>query len=200
MKTYLEGLDKMEFEQEIKEEFVEMLKSVAMYGGFYVGRYETGNINQNKPVVSKENNNISNVNWYKMYLRCRNLRGMNPVHSGLIWGIQWDEILLWLIKSGEKTEEEIYNAYDWGNFSYGKQSSGYSETWKANNIYDFAGNVFERTMDASEGAIGTLRGGCYNGNYIQYGVSARTIYPFSSPTWPYTSDVRVGCRAILYIV
>ena len=30
-----------------------MVASVEKYGGFYIGRYETGNINQETPVVQK---------------------------------------------------------------------------------------------------------------------------------------------------
>ena len=42
----------------------------------------------------------------------------------------------------------------WGNFGShyagGKASTGSSESWKAANIYDLAGNVWEMTMEAAK--------------------------------------------------
>ena len=47
-----------------------MIESVDTYGGFYIGRYETGNLAESpntKPVVVKGNSSICNVNWYYQY-------------------------------------------------------------------------------------------------------------------------------------
>ena len=149
LKKYLEGMSRSQFLQEMREELYKMLESVKTYEGFYIGRYETGNINQKVPVVKKGNSTISSVNWYVTYKRCKNLKGNNKaVQTGLIWRNQWDETLKWLINSGEKIYAEVgSDSSSWANYSDTKRPTGYSETWKANNIYDLAGNVADGTME-----------------------------------------------------
>ena len=77
----------------------------------------------------------------------------------MIWGIQWDLACDFISKKGE--QKSITNSTTWGNYpdstgnaavmdgetkKYGsKQVTGYSEYWKANNIYDLAGNCYEWT-------------------------------------------------------
>ena len=128
LKQYLEGISRNEFLQEMREEFYEMLTSVATYGGFYIGRYETGNTQKSNLRVVKgftgttssgnANNRINFINWYNAYKRSKQMRGTSPVHTNLIWGIQWDETLKWLIDSGEKTYAEVVSdSASWGNYS-----------------------------------------------------------------------------------
>ena len=66
-----------EFLNQLEKEFNNMVASVEKYGGFYIGRYETGNINQDMPVIRKGNTNISSQTWYNMSKRCKNIRGEN---------------------------------------------------------------------------------------------------------------------------
>ena len=52
------GLDvksKHEFLIEMQKDFNNMIESVEKYGGFYIGRYETGDLNQDVAVVQKGN-------------------------------------------------------------------------------------------------------------------------------------------------
>lgn len=87
----------------------------------------------------------------------------------LIYAIEWDTMLNWLkdnatissATSGETKTMELTdiqtNSSSWGNYtnstgnaannSGSKQTTGYSEYWKANNIYDLAGNVREWTQE-----------------------------------------------------
>ena len=178
LKQYLEGINRNEFLQEMREEFYEMLTSVKTYGGFYIGRYEIGNLSKNNVKVVKgqtgttsssntSSNNINWINWYQAYKKCRNLRGTNPVYTGLIWGIQWDETLKWIIDSGERNNVEVGSkSTEWGNYrdsivsgAGSLRSTGYSESWKANNIYDLAGNVSEWTMETDSTLYRYYRGG-----------------------------------------
>ena len=93
------------FLMQMEKEFRGMIESVEKYGGFYIGRYETGNLNKNKVVVQKENTNISGQTWYDMYDKCRYLQGANKnVATGLIWKCQFDRTLMWLIESGNKSK------------------------------------------------------------------------------------------------
>ena len=170
-----------EFLNQLEKEFNNMIVSVEKYGGFYIGRYETGNINQETPVVQKGNTNISSQTWYNMYKRCKNIKGDNTnVETGMIWGNQWDRTLMWLIETGSKTKEQIADdSTSWGNYSnatfeYVNSSgstvtknensdteipTGNTEYTKANNIYDLAGNVYEWTMEAVGTSNRDLRGG-----------------------------------------
>ena len=56
-----------ELQMQIELEFNRMIASVEKYGGFYIGRYETGNVSQDTPVVRKGNTDINYVTWYNMY-------------------------------------------------------------------------------------------------------------------------------------
>ena len=204
-----------EFLNQLEKEFNNMVASVEKYGGFYIGRYETGNINQDTPVIQKGNTNISSQTWYNMYKRCKNIKGANTnVETGMIWGNQWDRTLMWLIETGSKTKEQIADdSTSWGNyynatFEYVNSSgstatknegsstripTGSAEYTKANNIYDLAGNVRDWTMEAYSTNYRVYRGGyCSN-----YGVS----YPADGRDYGYptNSNYYYGCRSALYI-
>ncbi len=204
-----------EFLNQLEKEFNNMVASVEKYGGFYIGRYETGNINQDTPVIQKGNTNISSQTWYNMYKRCKNIKGANTnVETGMIWGNQWDRTLMWLIETGSKTKEQIADdSTSWGNyynatFEYVNSSgstatknegsstripTGSAEYTKANNIYDLAGNVRDWTMEAYSTYNRVYRGGNYNG-YGDYLPAAYRNY--SNPT---RSNYGYGCRSALYI-
>ena len=204
-----------EFLNQLEKEFNNMIVSVEKYGGFYIGRYETGNINQETPVVQKGNTNISRQTWYNMYKRCKNIRGDNTnVVTGMIWGNQWDRTLMWLIETGSKTKEQIADdSTSWGNynnatFEYVNSSgstvtknensgtkipTGNTEYTKANNIYDLAGNVYDWTMEAISTYYRVYRGGYYSYGGDYYPADYRDFY------YPTSSDVSYGCRSALYI-
>ena len=159
-----------------------MIESVEKYGGYYIGRYETGDLNKEQAVVVKGNTNIASQTWYTMYKKCKELEESNTVRTGMIWGNQFDRTLMWLIESGNKTKEEVIkDSKTWGNYSnatfeYTNSSgstvtknenssiripSGSSEYTKANNIYDIAGNAWDRTMEAYSADNRVFRGGYY---------------------------------------
>ena len=203
-----------EFLNQLEKEFNNMIVSVEKYGGFYIGRYETGNINQETPVVQKGNTNISSQTWYNMYKRCKNIKGDNTnVETGMIWGNQWDRTLMWLIETGSKTKEQIADdSTSWGNynnatFEYVNSSgstvtknensgtkipTGNTEYTKANNIYDLAGNVYDWTMEAVSTYSRVCRGGDYN-------LNGGSPADFRTNDIPTNSDYVYGCRSALYI-
>ena len=166
------------FKQQLQSEFNEIVTSVNTYGGFYIGRYETGNLIATvgaEPVVVKGNNSISNVNWYYMYRNIKELATNNNVKSTMIWGSLWDRTLIWLTETNTsssgingKSYAEIVNSNNWGNYNAAsggtstKQPAGSSEAWQANNIYDMAGNVYDWTIEANNIYYRVLRGGYYD--------------------------------------
>ena len=204
---------KHEFLIQLEQEFNSMINSVEKYGGFYIGRYETGNLAKDNAVVKKENASISNQNWYTMYRKCKELKNENVnIETGMIWGNQWDRTLMWLIESGNKTKEEICkDSNNWGNylnssFEYINSSgniiiknqndeelipTGSTEYTKANNIYDLAGNVYDWTIEAIDDHSRIRRGGVY----YSTNESAKTRGNFV----PTNAIYHNGCRAMLYI-
>ena len=170
-----------EFLIQLEQQFNSMIESVEKYGGFYIGRYETGDLNKSVAVIKKYGTNLGSQPWHVMYKKCKNLKGINNnVETGMIWGSQWDRTLIWLVKSGNKTIEEISeDSINWGNyknstFNYKNSSgklvtknagsgaiipTGSSEYTKANNIYDLAGNVREWSIETYWSGR-TSRGGC----------------------------------------
>ena len=206
-----------EFLVQLEQEFSDMIESVEKYAGFYIGRYETGDLNKEKVVVKKGNVNISNRNWYLSYIKCKDLSNANNnVRTGMIWGCQWDRILKWLIESGNKTKEEVsVDSTSWGNYknaefkyinnngaSIEKESgtnviipTGSTEYSRSNNIYDLAGNVKEWSMGAVNGQTRMLNGGSYGFNGDQYTASILDKY---YPNLSY-SDYRLSCNVIYKI-
>lgn len=204
-----------ELSNQLEKEFNKMVESVEKYGGFYIGRYETGDLSKETPVVRKGNTDINYETWYNMYKRCKNLKGKNTnIETGMIWGNEWDRTLMWLIESGSKTKEEITDdSTSWGNyynatFEYENSSGGTStkkensntriptgsaERNKANNIYDLAGNVYDWTMEANSTNYRVLRGGYYSSSGTSYPADYRYYY------YPSFSYGDVGCRSALYI-
>ena len=187
VKTILGLANSDALKTQLQEEFNEMIASVDTYGGFYIGRYETGNLASNtntKPVVVKGNEDISNVNWYYMYQNSKKVAANNNVVSTMIWGSMWDRALIWLTETGEKTYKEIENSATWGNHSNSKgaaatnsgskQPTGTNEAWKANNIYDLAGNVYDWTIEASNAYGRVNRGGDCNHSGSIYASSFRS--------------------------
>ncbi len=163
------------------DEYKAMIESVSKYGGFYIGRYELSEAG-----VQKDKATLTNTNWYNLYKKCTELQASDKVKTQMIWGCQWDVTMNWLISSGAKTSNEVNkDSSSWGNYSdskenakvtvteedgtttnkYGrKQNTGYSEYWKANNIYDLAGNCFEWTQEANYTGNRASRGGYYDNN------------------------------------
>ena len=136
-------------------DYANMISSIKKYGGFYIGRYELSNEG-----VQKEKATLTNKNWYELYKKCMTLNASGKVETKMIWGIQWDLVCDFISKKGE--QKSITNSTTWGNYSnssgnaavmdgetkkYGsKQVTGFSEYWKANNIYDLAGNCNEWSL------------------------------------------------------
>ena len=204
-----------EFLIQLEQEFNSMVESVKKYGGFYIGRYETGDLSKDKAVVTKGNIDIKNETWYTMYRKCKNLNNGNiNVATGIIWGNQWDRTLIWLVESGNRSREDICeNSTGWGNFrnssfeyinSNGNTSiknensnmmipTGSTEYTNANNIYDLAGNVSEWTMENSYTYIRIGRGGYSGGNDV---LSLRyELYPDTA-----NASRRLPCDVIYKII
>ena len=163
-------------------DYANMITSIQKYGGFYIGRYELSNEG-----VQKGKKTLIYTNWYNLYQKCTTLNASDKVESKMIWGIQWDLACDFISKKGE--QKSIKDSTKWGNYNnstgnaavmdgetkkYGsKQATGYSEYWKANNIYDLAGNCDECTQEANGTSYRAGRGGYYLLDGSSYPASSR---------------------------
>ena len=178
-------------------EYNEIYESIKKYDGFYIGRYEiTGNIDE--PTVQKNQTVINYQNWFELKKACTNIVQSKYAQSTMIYGNQWDEVMRWLKQTKFKGEEEKVDkdSSSWGNFNTGNypKISGFSEEWKANNIYDLAGNCNEWTQEANGSFYRIARGGHCNGDGYTDSVSSR-----SNAYIPYNPYNTISSRPIIYV-
>lgn len=102
------GLGQTRYEmlaQELEQKYLEIIESIKKYGGFYIGRYETGGLSSTA-VINKMNTDIGSQNWYTMYKKCLALKGNNNnITTMMITGSLWDETLDWIVSSGATNSE-----------------------------------------------------------------------------------------------
>ena len=186
------------FKAQLETEFNNMIASVEKYGGFYIGRYETGNLSQEKVCVVKNNSDIGSQTWYKIYKKAKGIAVNGNVTSSMIWGSQWDATLRWMYNSGnEEKKEYTYDSTGKGNYKGTNGNipiaTGSIDAYAVNNIYDMAGNVFDWTIEAYNTYSRVTRGGFYNFDRADYPVSRR--YYNSVPTL----SGNYGFRVALYM-
>ena len=168
-----------------KNEYETMIKSIEKYGGFYIGRYELSGTVDNP--TEKTGATITSKTWYELYNACKKIGSKSDgsdkegIATRMIWGCQWDATCDFIATKGE--QKSIKDSSTWGNYanyntsnSYTegttgyvkdagtKQDTGTSEYWKANNIYDIAGNCFEWTQEANLTSYRAERGGVFRIN------------------------------------
>ena len=188
--TYLPQMlteeNQTKLKKELTENFEETINSIEKYGGFYIGRYETGDLSKQKAKVVKGNEDIHTQTWYTMYRKSKEiLQNENGnVRTSMIWGSLWDHTLNWLVTSGNKTYADMKDSTSWGNYynstvdGHGsRRPTGYREEWKANNIYDMAGNVWDWTLEAYNiFSFRVYRGGDYDDFGYNYPASSRSSF------------------------
>ena len=191
----------------MQEDYKNMATSVAKYGGFYVGRYETSLSNttessagtgvtaQSKQgVIPTSGGNSATSSWYGLYSKQKEYTGKNgSVESSMIWGSQYDRILNW-VKEGKNEEEKSKIT----NTSLGNNSGGIVTTTgnskysndSINNIRDLGGNLIEWTLEAFDTDYRVVRGGgCSYSDSPSYRF-------FSTPSNTHSDG---GSRLTLYI-
>lgn len=104
-------------------------ESIQKYGGFYIGRYETG-IENNNTVIKKGVTPYTNVNFETAVNVSDGLYDENSNEYGatstLITGKQWDSFL-----NNVKDKVDINNSSNWGNYS---TNNGVGRDKQDNNI------------------------------------------------------------------
>ena len=190
------------FKTQLQNEFNEMIKSAKTYGGFYIGRYETGNLsNSTKAVVQKNNSDINNQTWYTMYKMCKTIKANDNVATSMLWGCQWDATLRWM-QTSTKPEVASFPTNSEGKGNYrGTQGdtnkvipTGANSSYSVNNIYDMAGNVFDWTLEAGFTDCHVTRGGVYSLAASDYPASERGGGNPAGGSGSFR-----GCRSTLYV-
>ena len=191
-------------------------ESVNIYGGFYIARYEAGDGDANGTRRSSSSSNSNTVvskkgaivyNYISQPDSITRAESMYAGKSKLISGAGWDRTLNWLIETKAKTENEVFvNSSSWGNYNDStgnaktnsgggnmNYTTGRNEAWKANNIYDLAGNVDDWTTEAYSSDLRVYRGGYY--------VNLGSGVPASDRDFDHSgySDVYFGFRPALYL-
>ncbi len=209
-------------------EYKKMRESVEKYGGFYIGRYETGSETQRTNVANGTTNMVVKKDAYvynyvgwgpsmtsvegdiidingnqgkgAVELSRSLYKDNTSVKSTLIYGVQWDATLRFIADD----EHNVNNSTSWGNHHDNPDrdsvspntpaKTGAHENWKAKNIYNLAGNVWEWTMEAHYFVNRVVRGGNYSGIVSDDSASSRVS---NSPSSCGSID---GFRSALYVV
>lgn len=162
-----------------------MYNKVKEYGGFYIGRYESGK-GSNGDVVVKEGEEVyRNIPWsanesmietqelgegaIELARNFCKLQSYKTAKSTLCYGVQWDTALKFIDENYENYAKDSegkgnYNALD-------VIRTGSNKDFSEKNIYDMAGNVYEWTMESYKDMMRVTRGG-------HYGIDG-SIYPAS---------------------
>ena len=151
----------------------QMIRSVSINKGFYISRYEASQKDDDSAQSKRGQNPWVYVTNDSARTYSENMKP--SINSHLMFGVEYDSILSWfngnaIISSGGKNKtmdiSDIQtNSGNWGNYGGGFSPSltGNNEYWKANNIYDLTGNVYEWTQERySTSNYRTYRGGAYN--------------------------------------
>ena len=111
---------------EYKELYKKMLKSVYINGGFWIGRYEAGTTSprgdKNDPIErlkAESKKDLYPINYVKCFqaqILASKASSSASVSSSLMFGIQWDLVLRFLSNKGVETGLLNDNSETWGNY------------------------------------------------------------------------------------
>lgn len=195
----------------LQADFDAMTESVELNGGFYVGRYETSKDQYGNLQVKKNQKPYIMQSYYEMHKIQKDFsEGSSYIGSGLIWGCQWDQIVLWMDSVGI----DISDSTSYGNYYNASVTAndgttvikpantaqglntGVTDYTKVNNIYDLAGNYMEITLEAFNTNQRVTRGGYYYNSGATIPIAELAEYFFCTATG---DEYSVCGRMYLYL-
>lgn len=196
-------IDVLKAENDTKIDNPTEAANVLKYGGFYIGRYEASLT----AGIRKSVTPTDSVSYETAISAVETLytdKQAYGVTADLPSAAAWDAVGGWLLDTGDKTANNIYySSENWGNYrikvtntTYQKKVTGSSEKYKANNIYDLAGNLEEWTKETNgEEGVYITRGG----NYGALGLPTFSSKHERGADENATTMEKIGARPILYI-
>ena len=174
-------------------------ESVLKYGGFYIGRYEIGTEGTTKKDNSPKRN-ISFTAAKEEAEKAYNNEYKYGVKSSLPSGSAWNSTAKWIVNSKAESWDSVFNdSTSWGNYKPGEigqgtlKSTGSSDSYSKNHIYDLAGNLQEWTLETAN----TNEKICRGSNYDVSG-SPCMVSGYSTAVTATENDT--GYRLMLYII
>ncbi len=198
------------------KQYQRMLKSVYTNGGFWIGRYEASS-NSTAPLSQKEKTPQVNTTCSNAQMQAAKVATSDTTNnensknytSSLMFGIQWDLVCKFLegssVWSNNTEAEKIAyinsDSSSWGNYrpdsgSGSQKNTGSSTTYRRRNIYDFAGNVWEWTLEHATSNTNypcSYRGGNYDLTGSDSPASYRNCYYTNNSN----DHIRLSCLTLL---
>lgn len=189
------------------EEYNLMKQSVEKYHGFYLGRYETGKVDE-QIVVKKDVVVYRDTKWgtsmtdisggvVELAKKFASDKNYTSVASTLCYGVQWDAAMQFFDSNYRKgtsnSSSYVVNSIGKGNYSGILMNTGSDNAYSMKNIYDMAGNIWEWTMEAYSTNLRVARGGSYNDDGSKCTVSNRSEHELSN------NLSNIGFRIALYL-
>lgn len=177
--------------------FNKMVEQVEKNKGFYISRFEIGNlknaVQNNEKVVSKANQeDITNQSWINLYKVLGSMYDREDITTEMIWGCQWDATLAW-IANNSNLNRYVYDSKEIGNYYNVIQKTGSNSKYCLNNIYDMAGNACEWTQRGSENGGRKAYGQSYSMEEDKYTIGSSKQYGITY-LWK-----EVGTRMTMYV-
>lgn len=132
-----------------------MFQSVQKYGGYYVSRTYASKSEEGKAVIKLGVEPWVNITYPEAEAAASDYaKESKDVVSIIRSRASYDSMLRWIVKSGAKSKEAVYeyaasylNIDDNPNFPKKPLPTGSSEEWNICNIYDVAGLINEWTSE-----------------------------------------------------
>ena len=196
------------FKTQLQTDFYAMAKSVALYKGFYIARYEAC-YDANK-YISQKGKTVMNASttadggvnmWYGLYNHLRTFVGdtnhpMGVLNSQMIWGCQYDQAIKFIKQNKGNTDLDPEIGHTTIGLKTSKDVSGatgVNDIMK--NIYDLEGNCYEWTAQAYNTFDRVKRGG----NYSVVGISYFFPASLRGSYYPTYTDDSDSSRSGLYL-
>ncbi len=195
-----------EFKSYMQTEYNNIINSIKINGGFYIGRYEsslsssdadtdgaTGNIQSKRNILPVGADKSGAYRWYGLYAKQKEFASTlegTTVKSAMIYGSTYDAVMNWALNDPTEASKVTGPSTSRGL----KQPTGTEvEEGKYDiikNIYDLGNNMYEWTAEANDTRFRVGRGSFY-------GITSSPSY--RNRSYPNRAVSINGSRLLLYL-